>query len=75
LAFKKFGAKILAQKFWRKNFGAKFASKMLMKFTKGVNFMNILCTTFLYKSALRSFSPLTFWLCNFLSKEYQRKSC
>jgi hypothetical protein len=32
----------------------------------GVNFINILHTNFLYKSALCSFSPVKFWLCNFL---------
>jgi len=30
--------------------------------TTGVNFINILCARFLYKSALRSFSLVTFWL-------------
>jgi len=33
----------------------KAAHKMLMKLTKGVNFIYILCTRFSYKSALRSF--------------------
>jgi len=31
---------------------------------------------FLYKSALRSFSLVMFWLCNFLAKRYlQKKAC
>jgi len=30
---------------------------------------------FLHERILRSFSPLTVWLCNSLQKEYWRKSC
>jgi len=41
----------------------------------GVNFINILCKLFSYKRALLSFSLITVWLCDFLAKEYQRKSC
>jgi len=33
---------------------------MLMKLALGVNFINILCVSFLYKSLLWSFSPVTF---------------
>jgi len=40
----------------------------------GVNFINILCSNFLYKSALRSFSLVKFWLCNFLAQKYWRKN-
>jgi len=36
----------------------------------GVNFINILCTIFLYESVLRSFSLATIWLCNFLAQKY-----
>jgi len=35
---------------------------MLMKLTQGVNFINILRGRCLYKSALHSFSLVTFWL-------------
>jgi len=38
------------------------ARKMLVKSTTGVNFINILGAHFLYKSALRSFSLVVFWL-------------
>jgi len=34
----------------------------------GVNFTNILLTTFLLKSVLHSFSLMTVWLCNFFFK-------
>jgi len=40
-----------------------------------VNFINILHKNFLYKSALRSFSLVTFWLCNFLAQKYWYKIC
>jgi len=40
-----------------------------------VNFINILLATFLHKSVWLSFSLITVWLCNFLAKEYGRKSC
>jgi len=36
----------------------------------GVNFINILLLTFLYKRAFRRFSLITTWLCHFLAKEY-----
>jgi len=41
----------------------------------GVNFTNILCAPFYYKSALRCFSLVTVCLLIFLAKEYWRKSC
>jgi hypothetical protein len=41
----------------------------------GVNFIKILHATFLYKSASRSFSLIAVWLCIFLAKAYQCKSC
>ncbi len=44
-----------------------------MALTAGVNFINILCANFLYESALRSFSLVTFWLCIFLALKYCRK--
>ncbi len=40
-----------------------------------VNFTSILFKTFSHKSALHSFSLIMVWLCDFLLKEYQRKSC
>jgi len=48
--------------FWRQNFVQKCVRKLLMKLTAGVNFINILREYFLYKSALRSFSLVKFWL-------------
>jgi len=45
---------------------AKAAHRPLMKFTPRVNFINILFDNFSYKSAMHSFSLVTFWLCNFL---------
>jgi len=39
----------------------KRGSKMLIKSTPGVNYIYILCTRFLYKSALHSFSLVMFW--------------
>ncbi len=68
----KFGFVIFLEK---RGFGAKAESKMLVKLTKGVNFSNILHKPFLYESALKDFSLITVWLCNFLPKEYGRKSC
>jgi hypothetical protein len=47
---------------------------MLMKLTPGVNFINILQEPFSNKSALHSFSLITIWLWNFLSKEYLQKA-
>jgi len=41
----------------------------------GVNFTNILQAAFSYESDFLRFYQLTFWLCNFLANEYQRKSC
>ncbi len=41
---------------------------------RGVNFINILCSNLLPKSASSSFSLVTFWLCNFLAQKYWRKS-
>jgi len=43
-------------------------SKSLIEWTLGVNFINIFSIRFLYESALRSFSLVTFWLCNFFGK-------
>jgi hypothetical protein len=40
----------------------------------GVNFINILSANFLYKSVLRSFTLITFWLCNFLQKNIDTKA-
>jgi len=45
------------------------------KTLSSVNFTNILHEPFLYEIILRSFSLLTVWLCIFLVKEYQHKSC
>ncbi len=41
----------------------------------GVIFIKILRAIFLSKSALRCFSLVMFWLCNFLEQKYCRKSC
>jgi len=40
----------------------KASSKMLMKLTRGVNFINFLCALFLYESLFSSFSLLKVWL-------------
>jgi len=40
----------------------------------GLNFHTTFYEAFLYKSALRSFSPFTVRLCKFFGKEYRRKS-
>jgi len=40
----------------------KDACEMLVKFTTGVNFINILCSSFWYKSVLCSFSLVKVWL-------------
>jgi len=40
----------------------------------GVNFINILLSPFVFENNLQSFSLITVWLCNFLSKEYCRKT-
>ncbi len=58
--------------FWQKKSGAKAACKMLMKLTKGVNFINILFSPFSYESILRCFSLITVWFCDFW---HQCKSC
>ncbi len=39
----------------------------------GVNFTNILLTTFSYESFLRSFYVLTIWVCNFLARGFGHK--
>ena len=52
---------------------AKAAHKMMVKLTTSFNFIKILLKTFSYKSALRSFSLISVWLCNFLAKEYCAK--
>ncbi len=59
----------------RKNIGGKAADKRLAKVTTGVYFTNVLPAAFLYKRVLQTFSLLTVWLCNFLTKEYWRKNC
>jgi len=43
-------------------------------FLPGVNLTKILQAAFLNKMVFQSFSLLTVWLCNFLAKEYGRKS-
>jgi len=50
----------------------KSTSKMLMKFTTGINFTNILQAAFV-QWCLCSFLVLAVWLCNFLSKIDARK--
>ncbi len=54
---------------------SEFKHSLFQQQSQGVNFINILLSTFLYKSVLRSFSLITVWLCNFLAQEYQEKSC
>jgi len=66
LAPKKFKPKTQLCNFWRKNIGATWARKMLMKLTTGVNFINILLEPFLYKSVLHRFSLVTVLLWKFL---------
>jgi hypothetical protein len=41
----------------------------------GVNFTNILRAVFLYGSFFAKLYLLTIWVCNFLAKEFWRKSC
>jgi len=53
----------------------KIAHKMLMKLTKGVNFINILCTNFLYESPLSSFSLLRVWLWTNFCMKNSRVKC
>ena len=47
---------------------------MLKKLTTAANIINFLQAGFLYKRAVRSFSLITVWFCNFLAQEYWRKS-
>jgi len=47
---------------------------MLVKLTPGANFINILLGIFGTKVLWAAFLQVTFWLCNFLAQEYQRKS-
>jgi len=51
-----------------KSTDAKADLRVLMKLTPGVNFINILSANFSYKSTLHSFSLITVWPCNYLSK-------
>jgi hypothetical protein len=46
---------------------------MLVKLTKGINFLNILGATFLYLSVFHSFSILTVKLCNFVKRIMAQK--
>jgi len=55
------------------NFKGKFGKTGLPD-KQGVNLPNILRAAFSCKRVLRSFSLITVWLCNFLEKEYWRKS-
>ncbi len=48
-----------------KDFGAKTASKMLVKSATGFNFINILQTALANKNVFRSVSWLIVWVCNF----------
>jgi hypothetical protein len=50
-------------------------NRTLAKDNQVSNFTDVLRATFLYESALRSFSLVTVWLCNILAKEYWQKSC
>jgi len=66
----------LLQKIAKPNCNKKKASqnekgllKMLMKLNPEVDFINILRCNFSYKSALRSFSLVTFLICNFLAQK------
>jgi len=45
------------------------------KLTTVINFINILRIHFSYKSALRSFSLVTFWLPNFFGAKISAKKC
>ncbi len=51
----------------------KFAQKTLVKLTTGDNFTNMLCAHFSYKSALRSFSLVTFWQKKAISYKYRTR--
>jgi len=62
--------------FFAKNkISVKDASKMLVRLATDVYFTNNLCVNFLYKSALRSFSRVTFCLGHFLVQKYWCKRC
>jgi len=69
----------LAQKYWRKNIGAKIlAQKLLLKCWWNwlqVSISSTFYTRFFHmKFVLCSFSLLTVWLCSFLAKKYWRKA-
>jgi len=49
-------------------------NNMLIKLIPGVNFINILSETFLYKSALHTFSLIIVWVYNFWSKNIGEKA-
>jgi len=53
----------------------KAVCRTLMKLSPGVNFINILRSTFLYASVLCGFSLVTVCLCDFLVKGFWCKSC
>ncbi len=52
------------------NSEALLSRRIKRSYAPGVNFINILCTTFSYKSVLSSFSLVAMWLCNFMAQEY-----
>jgi len=52
---------------WTKRVGLPYVACIIAQ--PGVNFINILRTNFLFKSALRSLFLVTFWLWNFLAKK------
>jgi len=47
----------------------------LMKLNYRCKFHQHFTLPFLFESAYRSFSRIKIWLCNFLAKEYRRKTC
>ncbi len=53
--------------------GIKAVCRTWMKFTPGVNFINILLTYF-YKSEFCNFPLITVWVCDCLAKGYRQKS-
>jgi len=50
-----------------------FTAYKPFSFASRIQFYQHLLTNFLYESVLRSFSLVTFWLCNFLAQKYWRK--
>jgi len=60
---------------WQKNIGAKATRKMIMKLTTLVSLTNFFGAAFFLQKCFRQLFVPIVWHCNFLAKEYLRKSC